>query len=134
MADQNRAQEMLVEAGLFPQEMPENYTFKKVRKLLAELGNVDQEKMRTAIEAATGKDVSGALAVMIFIKHHLGGSHKVEVDRLEENEEGVQYAVLVYPEGELPIKVKYLPKGTDAGSRLLYLPTGFYELKLTKIL
>jgi hypothetical protein len=50
-------------------------------------------------------EVHGALTVAIFIKHHLGGAHEVEVDRVEASEEGEVFAVLVYPEGELPLKM-----------------------------
>ena len=82
-----------------------------------------------AITLAVKQKISGPLATMIFIKHHLGGAHEVEIDRLEESEEGVKYAVLVYPEGELPIKHKHLPPGIEGGSRLQYSATDSqYEL------
>jgi hypothetical protein len=126
MENRNRAQELLVEAGLLPGQMPENYTFRKVRELLAGLEGKDEDEIRKAITLSTRQEISGPLATMIFIKHHLGGAHEVEIDRLEESEEGIKYGVLVYPEGELPIKLKHLPEGADAGSRLRYVPTGSY--------
>jgi len=126
MGNRNRAQELLVEAGLLPRQMPDNYTFRKVRELVAGLEDKDEDEIRKAITLAARQEISGPLATMIYIKHHLGGEHEVEIDRLEESEEGVKYAVLVYPEGELPIKLKHLPPGAEAGSKLRYVPTGFY--------
>jgi hypothetical protein len=123
MENRNRAQELLVEAGLLPGQMPDNYTFRKVKELLAGLAGKDDEEIRQAITIAVGQEISGPLATMIFIKHHLGGVHEVEIDRLEESEEGVKYAVLVYPEGELPLKLTHLPQGVHSGSRLQYSET-----------
>jgi hypothetical protein len=126
MENRNRAQELLVEAGLLPLQMPDNYTFRKVRELLAALEGKDEDEIRKAITLVAKQEIGGPLATVIFIKHHLGGAHEVEIDRLEESEAGVKYAVLVYPEGELPIKLTHLPPGVDAGSRLRYVPTGSY--------
>ena len=45
-------------------------------------------------------------------------------DRLEENEEtGTRYAVLIYPEGEVPVKVEHLPEEVGVGCRLQYQPS-----------
>lgn len=129
MENQNRAQELLVEAGLLPRQMPENYTFRKVKELLAGLEGKKEDEIRKAITLAKRQEISGPLATVIFIKHHLGGAHEVEIDRLEESEEGVRYAVLVYPEGELPTKLMHLPQGVQGGSRLQYSQIeGQYEL------
>jgi hypothetical protein len=113
---------MLAEAGLLPREMPDNYTFRKVREILAALEEVEPERLREAIAAARRMDVRGALAAVIFIKHHLGGAHEVEVDRVAESEEGDAFAVLIYEEGELPLKVAHLPREVKGGSRLRYDP------------
>lgn len=114
----------LVQAGLLPEEMPANYTYKKVRKILSELDAADATELSRAVEAASRLGVSGPLAVVIFIKHHLGGAHEAEIDRIEENEEqGIKYGVLVYPEGELPIKSEYLPENIQPGSRVRYEPS-----------
>lgn len=126
MENRNKARELLVEAGLLPRQMPDNYTFRKVRELLAGLEGKDEDEIRKAITLVARREISGPLAMMIFIKHHLGGAHEVEIDRLEESEEGVKYAVLIYPEGELPIRLTHLPTGAEAGSRLRYVPTGSY--------
>lgn len=126
MENRNRAQELLIEAGLLPRQMPDNYTFRKVRELLSGLEGKDEDAISKAITLVARQEISGPLATMIFINHHLGGAHEVEIDRLEESEEGVKYAVLVYPEGELPIKLTHLPLGADAGGRLRYVPTGSY--------
>ena len=129
MGNRNRAQELLVEAGLLPRQMPENYTFRKVRELLAGLEGKNEDEIRKAIKLVARQEISGPLATMIFIKHHLGGAHEVEIDRLEESEEGVKYGVLVYPEGELPIKLKYLPQDVQVSSRLQYSSSSSqYEL------
>jgi hypothetical protein len=54
---------------------------------------------------------------------------EVEIERLEESEEGVRHAVLVYNAGELTIKLKHLPQGIKGGSRLHYSATNSqYEL------
>ena len=50
------------------------------------------------------------------------GVHEVEVDRIDESEEGTHFAVLVYPEGEVTIQTEYLPEGVNIGSRLHYDP------------
>lgn len=129
MENRNRAQELLIEAGLLPRQMPDNYTFRKVRQLLAGLEGKAEDEIRKAITLAVRQEISGPLATVIFIKHYLGGTHEVEIDRLEENEEGVKYAVLVYPEGELPIKLTHLPQGIEGGRRLQYSATDSrYEL------
>ena len=128
MENRNSVEVLLVEAGLLPVQMPNNYTFRKVRELLAGLEGKDEDEISKAITLAKRQEISGPLATMIFIKHHLGGAHEVEVDRLEESEEGVKYAVLVYPEGELPIKLKHLPQSVQGGSLLQYSATdGQYE-------
>ena len=61
-------------------------------------------------------------AAVTFLKRHLGGKHKVGVDRVTMTEEGEELAVLDYPEGGLPISAKKLPKGLREGSRLQYDP------------
>lgn len=43
MIDSDR---ILVEAGLLPEEMPNNYTFNKVRKILSELSGADGSETR----------------------------------------------------------------------------------------
>ncbi|MBD0370126.1 MAG: hypothetical protein ICV60_04775 [Pyrinomonadaceae bacterium] len=113
----------LMEAGLLPAELPDNYSFRKVRALLSEMEKMDAAQMKRAIEAAQSLEVRGPLAVAIFLKHHLLGAHEAEVDRLVENEEqGTRYAVLVYPEGELPVRLDYLKGAVQAGSRVRYEP------------
>lgn len=113
----------LVEAGLLPEAMPNNVTFNKVRAILSKLENTDPEKLRVAIGAATGLKIRGPLASMIFIKHCLSGAHAVEIDRIAESEEGKRFAVLVYPEGEVPIEVELLPEGVNDGRQLRYDPS-----------
>ncbi|MET0645086.1 MAG: hypothetical protein ABW208_00610 [Pyrinomonadaceae bacterium] len=113
---------MLAEAGLLPREMPDNYTFRKVKKILPVLEEAKPERLREAIAAARQMGVHGALAAVIFIRHHLGGAHEVEVDRVEAGEEGEGFAVLVYEEGELPLKVAHLPQEVKGGMRLRYDP------------
>jgi hypothetical protein len=122
MAEGGNAGRMLAEAGLLPREMPDNYTFRKVREILAVLDEAGPERLREAIAAARRMEVRGALAAVIFIRHHLGGAHEVEVDRLEESEEGEGFAVLVYEEGELPLKLGRLPPEVNGGTRLRYDP------------
>jgi hypothetical protein len=119
---------MLVEAGLLPRELPNNYTFRKVREILTVLEEAGPERLGEAIAAARQIEVRGALAAVIFVKHHLGGAHEVEVDRVEAGEEGEGLAVLVYEEGELPLKLAHLPQGVEGGSRLRYDPmAGTYQ-------
>lgn len=128
MENRNRVYELLDEAGMLPRQMPENYTYKKVKEILTHLEGKDEDEIRKAITLAVKQEISGPLATMIFIKHHLVGEHEVEIDRLEESKEGVKYAVLVYPEGEVPIKLKHLPQGIQSGSQLQYSQTeGQYE-------
>ncbi|MCA1593788.1 MAG: hypothetical protein LC754_14290 [Acidobacteria bacterium] len=123
------AREILTGAGLLPREMPDNYTFNKVREILSTLESSGGEALRGAVTAASRLEVRGPLAATIFVKHHLAGAHEVEVDRLSESEEGVRYAVLVYTEGELPIKTNFLPEDVREGSRLSYDPsTGRYTM------
>ena len=119
----DEAQKQMFEVGLLPEVMPNNFTFRKVREILSQLENIDADKLREAINAAKGLKIHGPLASVIFIKHHLDGAHEVEVDRLEESEEGMRFAVLVYSEGELPIQVEFLPEGINVGSRLRYDPS-----------
>lgn len=121
MADE--AQKQMIEAGLLPEVMPNNFTFRKVREILSQLENTDSGKVHEAINAAKGLKIRGPLASVIFIRHHLDGQHEVEVDRLEESEEGIRFAVLVYSEGEVPIQVEFLPEGISNGSQLRYDPS-----------
>ena len=119
----DEAQRQMVQAGLLPEVMPNNFTFRKVREILSQLENTDPVKLSKAINAAKGLKIRGPLASVIFIKHHLDGKHEVQVDRLEEGEEGIRFAVLVYSEGEVPIQVEFLPEGISNGSRLRYDPS-----------
>lgn len=121
MADE--AQKLLVEAGLLPEVMPNNFTFNKVREILSQLESTDTDRLSEAIRVAKGLKIHGPLAAVIFVKHHLHGAHEVEIDRVEESEESTRFAVLIYPEGELPIQVEYLPEGIQVGSRLHYDPS-----------
>lgn len=45
---------------------------------------------------------------------------EITVDRIDETEDGARLAILIYPEGEVPVRVEYLPEGINAGSRLYY--------------
>ncbi|HEX8845700.1 MAG TPA: hypothetical protein VF791_13695 [Pyrinomonadaceae bacterium] len=121
MADQ--ALRLLAEAGLLPRAMPNNFTFNKVKEILLELENAGQDKLREAIEAAKGLQIHGPLAAVIFIKHHLEGAHEVEVDRIVRGEDGADFTVLVYPEGEVPIRMEYLHGDVRAGRRAHYDPS-----------
>ena len=116
----NQAQRLMVEAKILPETMPVNFTFNKVREILRELDHAGQDKLREAIEASGKLKVRGPLATVIFIKHHLEGEHEVEVDRVDEGADGARLAVLVYPEGEVPIPVESLPPQIDIGVRLRY--------------
>ena len=131
MTDQGRAQQLLAEAGVLPREMPHNFTYDKVREVLTRLEGAEPLRMREAIAGARRLEINGPLAAVIFIRHHVEGAHEVEVDRLEENEEdGARHAVLIYPEGEVPIKVKNLPEEVGVGSRLQYRPSeGQFSIK-----
>lgn len=122
MADADWVEDALVEAGLLPRQRPQSYTFRKMREVLAELEGVSAEQLSGAVAAAWRLEVRGPLAVAIFIKHHLRGAHEAEVDRITESEDRTSFGVLVYPEGELPIKTIHLPAGTKAGSHLRYDP------------
>lgn len=118
----------LVAAGLLPESMPSNYTSRKSREVLAALDGVDEGQLREAVAAVKLLELRGPLAVAVFIKHHLGGVHEVEIDRVEESEEGRGFAVLVYPEGEVPVRTEHMPEGVAGGSRLRYDPSkGRYE-------
>ena len=117
------AQKQLTDAGLLPEVLPNNFTFNKVREILSRLEQSDVDKLSDAIGAAKGLKIRGPLASAIFIKHHLDGEHEVEVDRLEESEEGTRFAVLVYPEGEMPVQVEHLPEGIQGGNRVRYDPS-----------
>lgn len=114
---------LFVEAGLLPEVMPDNYTFNKVREILRGFELAGQDNLREAIEATGKLKLRGPLATLIFIKHHLEGEHEVEVDRIDEGEDGARLAVLVYPEGEVPIPVESLPTHVDVGVRLRYAPS-----------
>ena len=121
MTDQGKAQRLLAEAGVLPREMPRNFTYDKVREVLTQLEGAEPLRLGEAIAGARRLEIKSPLAAVIFIRHHVAGAHEVGVDRLEENEEdGTGYAVLIYPEGELPIKVEHLPDEVGAGSRLQY--------------
>lgn len=115
------AQRRLVEAGLLPEEMPNNYTFNKVKGILSEIDKADPSELNEAITVVSNLEIRGPLAVVIFIKHHLRGGHEIEIDRVTENEESeTKYGVLIYPEGEVPINIKHLPDGIHEGSRVQY--------------
>jgi hypothetical protein len=131
MTDLGKAQQLLAEAGVLPREMPHNFTYDKVREVLTQLEEAEPVQMRKAIASARTLEIVNPLAAVIFIKHHMAGAHEVEVDRLEENEEvGIRFAVLIYPEGEVPIKVEHLPKEVSVGSRLQYQPSaGQFSVK-----
>ncbi|HEY0322357.1 MAG TPA: hypothetical protein VGC66_15475 [Pyrinomonadaceae bacterium] len=117
------AHRRLIEAGLLPEEMPNNYTFNKVGGILSDLDKANPLELNEAIKAASRLEVHGPLSVVIYIKNHLRGRHEVEIDRVTENEErDSKYGVLIYPEGELPINSKYLPDDIQEGSRLQYDP------------
>jgi hypothetical protein len=118
----HEAKKLLIEAGLLPEAMPDNFTFGKVKEILAELEKADPDSLREALLAAQGLKIRSPLSALLFIKHHLEGAHEVEVDRIDESEEGTHFAVLVYPEGELTIQTEYLPEGVNVGSRLRYDP------------
>jgi len=119
----SKAHEVFVAAGLLPQEMPVNYTFDRVREVLAGLGARGEDELRAAAESATRLGVRGPLAAAVFVLHHLSGGHEVEVDRLAVNEgTGERFGVLVYPEGEVTVGAANLPEGTGAGARLRYDP------------
>ena len=118
----NNAKHLLTEASILPEEMPQNFTFKKVREILDGLEQFETDELRAAIAAAGRLKIRGPLATVIFIKQHLAGAHEVEIDRVDESEEGARLAVLVYEEGEVPIQVEQLPQNISAGGRLLYEP------------
>jgi hypothetical protein len=118
----NNAKRLLSEASLLPALMPENFTYSRVRELLDGLEGTSEEELRGAIAAVQGQQIRGPLAVVIFVKHHLAGAHEAEVDRIEETEEGARYAVLVYTEGEVPVRLEQLPKDIAPGTRLRYEP------------
>lgn len=117
------AQAMLVEAGLLPAEMPANYTFNKVRKILSELNDAPPAELNRAIIVASDLEIRAPLPAVIFIKHHLSGRHEVEVDRVvNSDEDNTRYAVLIYAEGEVPVSARHLPDSIGEGTRLLYEP------------
>ena len=119
----DRARRLLVEAGLLPETMRESVTFNKVREILRQLDNSDEDRLREAIAAAGRLGIRGPLQSAIFIKHHLAGAHEVEVDRIDESEEGKRLAVLIYPEGEVPLSTESLPSQIDVGTRFRYGPS-----------
>ncbi len=123
-------QRALIEAGLLPEDLPQNFTFRRVREILAEMETVKPAKLSAAVDAATRLQISAPLAAIIFIKHHLSGAHQVEVDRVAENEEQrKRYAVLVYPEGEVTVGADFLPDKIREGTLLSYDPDkGEYSL------
>lgn len=122
MAESGEAERMLIEEGYLPREMAENYTFSKVREVLAAIEGEEIMRLREAMDAARRLEVRGALAAVIFIRHHLEGEHEVEVDRISESEDGERFGVLIYPDGELPIAIDRLPFNVEAGARLRYDP------------
>ncbi len=125
MTDEGETHRLLAEAGVLPREMPHNFTYDKVREVLTPLGEAEPARLREAIEKTRALEISGPLAQVIFIRHHTGGAHEVEVDRLEDDEAGGgRYAVLIYPEGEVPIKIEHLPEGVASGCGLQYQPAG----------
>lgn len=125
----NNATRLLTEASLLPALMPANFTFNKVRELLEGLdASASAEELPAAIVAVKRQQIRSPLAVVIFIKHHLEGAHEVEIDRIEEGEEGARFAVLVYAEGEVPVDVEHLPQAAAQGSHVRYDPaTGQYS-------
>lgn len=126
----NDAKRLLTEACLLPEEMPDNFTFNKVREILDGLKTSETGELREAIAAAVRHKITGPLAAAIFVKHHLEGAHEAEIDRTEEGEEGRLFAVLIYPEGELPILIEHLPQNVSPGARLHYDSSqGQYQLK-----
>jgi len=131
MTNPGKAQQLLAEAGVLPREMPHNFTYDKVREVLTQIEVAEPVQMREAIAGARRLEINNPLAAVIFIRHHTAGAHEAEIDRLEENEEdGTRYAVLIYPEGEVPIKVEHLPEGIGVGSRLHYEPSeGQFRVK-----
>jgi hypothetical protein len=124
----NNAKLLLTEACLLPPELPDSFTFRKVREILDGLKDAEEEKLREAIEAVERLKIRGPLAATIFVKHHLAGAHEAEIDRVDESEDGAQLAVLVYPEGEVPVQIEQLPQGISAGHRVRYDPSaGQYQ-------
>lgn len=125
MTDEGETHGLLAEAGVLPREMPHNFTYDKVREVLTPLGEAEPARLGEAVERARALEITGPLATVIFIRHHTGGAYEVEVDRLEDDEAGGgRYAVLIYPEGEVPVKVEHLPEGVAVGCRLQYQPAG----------
>lgn len=118
----NNAKRLLTEASILPEEMPQSFTYNRVREILDGLETFKEDELRAAIAVAGRLKIRGPLATVIFIKHHLSGAHEVEIDRVEESEEGAALAVLVYAEGEVPIEVGQLPQNIHAGSSLRYEP------------
>jgi hypothetical protein len=101
--------------------MPRNYTYDKVREIVESLKEHDEESVRDAVSALSHLKIAGPLQSVIFIKHHLDGDHETTVDRIISDEEsGEQFAVLSYPEGELPVKLDKLPGGPQVSKRLRY--------------
>jgi hypothetical protein len=126
----SNAQELFTEAGILPAALPDNYTFSKVREILPAMEHAGQDELREALEATGRLKIRGPLATVIFIKHHLEGEHEVEIDRIDEGEEGARLGVLVYAEGEVPIPVESLPPNIDAGAHLRYRPSeGSYRVR-----
>jgi hypothetical protein len=103
--------------------MPENFTFNQVREILDQLKDAKAADLRAAIDAAKRLRIRGPLAATVFVKHHLSGAHEVEVDRIDEGEDGTRYAVLVYPEGAVPLQVEQLSRTPATGERLHYDPS-----------
>lgn len=118
----NNAKRLLTEASILPEEMPENFTYNRVREILDQLETSGADELRAAIAATQRLKIRGPMAAVIFIKQHLAGAHEVEIDRVDEGVEGASLAVLVYPEGEVPVQVEFLPGNVSAGSLVRYEP------------
>lgn len=119
-----KAENLLIKAGILPEKMPHNYTYDQVREVVSSLGGYEESLVRGAVPVLSRLGISGPLQSAVFIKHHLSGEHEASIDRVITNEEtGDRYAVLTYPEGEVPVKLDKLPEGARAGRKLRYSPT-----------
>ena len=124
MAQGATVKNLLIKAGILPAKMPHNYTYDQVREVVSTLSGYDEALVSGAISMLARLGISGPLQSAVFIKHHLAGEHEVSIDRLMTNEETEdQYAVLTYPEGEVPVRLDMLPDGARAGRKLRYSPT-----------
>ena len=106
-------------AGLLPRELLKGFTYQRVREVLASLEGYAEGELLAAAEAAKGLGVRGPLAAAVFVLNHLRGGHEVEVDRVAENEgTGERLAELVYPEGEVTVRLVALGGGVEACHRV----------------